>query len=170
MTMSRYEDAESVLRNAASLAKSPDEAQMVQSRIKQIDAIQSLGARPGAMVTEPPKGEVDIQTAEKLVDAEPKPKHPTEPPDVPKHFVNGVIRGVQCTYPAIIEFHVETAKKPISVYSNNYFKVDFAVLDFTIKGDLNPCKDMEGMKAQVQYAESSDKTVDGQVIAVVLRK
>jgi tetratricopeptide (TPR) repeat protein len=170
MTMSRYEDAESVLRNAVSLAKNPDEIQMVQSRIKQIDAIQSLGATAGAMLTEPPKGEVDILTAEKVLDVETKPKHPTEAPDGPKHFVNGVIRGVQCSYPAIIEFHVEIAKKPVSVYSNNYFKVDFAVLDFTIKGDLNPCKDIEGMKAQVQYAETSDKTVDGQVISVVLKK
>jgi hypothetical protein len=35
---------------------------------------------------------------------------------------------------------------------------------------MNPCKDFEGMKARIQYAESSDKTVDGQVIAVELRK
>ena len=35
---------------------------------------------------------------------------------------------------------------------------------------MNPCKDFEGMKAHVQYAESSDKTVDGQVIAIELRK
>jgi hypothetical protein len=35
---------------------------------------------------------------------------------------------------------------------------------------MNPCNAFEGMKARVQYTESSDKTIDGQVIAVELRK
>jgi hypothetical protein len=69
-----------------------------------------------------------------------------------------------------MEFHVDTDKKPVSLYSNNFLKIDLSVLGFTPKGDMNPCKDFEGMKARVQYAESSDKTIDGQVIAVELRK
>jgi hypothetical protein len=35
---------------------------------------------------------------------------------------------------------------------------------------MQPCHDFEGMKARVQYAESSDKTVDGQVVSIELRK
>jgi len=35
---------------------------------------------------------------------------------------------------------------------------------------MNPCNDFEGMKARVQYVDSSDKTVDGQVVAIELRK
>ena len=77
---------------------------------------------------------------------------------------------MQCSYPAVIEFQVETGKKPVSLYTNNFLKIDLSVLGFTPKGDMNPCKDFEGMKAKVQYAESSDKTVDGQLIAVELRK
>jgi hypothetical protein len=122
------------------------------------------------MVTAPPTGQVDIQTAEKVVDVDAAPKHPTEPPDGPKHFAAGVIHDVQCSYPAVIEFHVDTAKKPVSLYSNNYFKIDYTALGFTPKEDMNPCKDIEGMKAQVQYSETSDKSVDGQVIAIELRK
>jgi len=170
MNMSRYADAASALRSAASLAKNPEEVQMVQSRIKQIETIQSLGGRDSAMITAPPTSQVDIQTAEKVVDVVPIPKHPTEPPDGTKHLAVGVIRGVKCSYPAMIEFQVETAKKAVSLYSNDYFKIDLTVLNFTPKGDMNPCKDFDGMKAQVQYAESSDKTVDGQVIGVELRK
>ena len=122
------------------------------------------------MVTAPPTAQVDIETAEKGVVVDSPPKHPTEPPNGPKHLAVGVIRGVQCSYPSVIEFHVDTAEKPIALYSNNFFKIDLTVLGFTPKGDMNPCKDFEGMKAHVQYAESSDKTVDGQVIAVELRK
>ena len=35
---------------------------------------------------------------------------------------------------------------------------------------MNPCKDLNGMKAQVRYAETTDKSVDGQVLAIELRK
>jgi hypothetical protein len=158
------------MRAALKVTEYPSELAMVHNKIKEIEAIQALGARPGAMITAPPTGQVDIKTAETVVDIVPEPKHPTEPPNGPKHVALGVIRGVQCSYPAEMEFHVDTDKKPVSLYSNNFLKIDLSVLGFTPKGDMNPCKDFEGMKARVQYAESSDKTIDGQVIAVELRK
>ncbi|MGA3071281.1 MAG: tetratricopeptide repeat protein, partial [Terracidiphilus sp.] len=170
MTMGRYDDAASVLRIALKVARNPAQVEMVQNRVKQIESIQSGRAQASAMVTAPPTAQVDIETAEKGVVVDSPPKHPTEPPNGPKHLAVGVIRGVQCSYPSVIEFHVDTAEKPIALYSNNFFKIDLTVLGFTPKGDMNPCKDFEGMKAHVQYAESSDKTVDGQVIAVELRK
>ena len=33
-----------------------------------------------------------------------------------------------------------------------------------------PCNDLKGYKATLQYAESTDKTVDGQVFAIELHK
>jgi tetratricopeptide (TPR) repeat protein len=170
MTMSRYDDAAAVLRNSAKAAKNPHEEAILQRQLKQIESIQALGANPSAMITAPLTGQVDIETVEKVVDVVPPAKHPTEKPDGPKHMAVGLISKVQCSYPAELEFQVETAKKPVTVYSNNYLKIDLTALGFTPKGDMNPCKDFEGMKARVQYAESSDKTVDGQVIAVELRK
>ncbi len=170
MTMSRYNDAAGVLRNSAKAAKNPNEAAMLQNRLKEVESIQALGAGPSAMSSAAPTGEVDIQTAETVVDIVHEPTHPTEPPNGPKHLAVGVIRSVHCSYPAVVEFQVETAQKPVSLYSNNYMKIDLTVLGFTPKSNLDPCKDFEGMKARVQYAESSDKTVDGQAIAVELRK
>jgi tetratricopeptide (TPR) repeat protein len=168
--MRQYSQAEDVLRTALKMAANPNEVEMVQARLKQIETMESFAAQPRAMVTASPVGEVEVQTAEKVVAIDVPPKHPTEPPNGPKHLAIGVIRGVQCSYPSVMEFHVETAKKPVSLYNNNYFKIEFTALGFTPKSDMHPCKDIEGMKARVQYAESSDKSVDGQVIAVELRK
>ena len=71
----------------------------------------------------------------------------------------------------MLEFRVENeAGKALDVYNNDFFKIELTVLGFTPKGDINPCTDFEGMKARVQYVESSDKTVDGQVVSVELRK
>lgn len=170
MTMGKYDDAAATLRNSVKIASTPSEAAMVQSRLKEIDSIRALSARPSAMITATPTGQVDVKTAATVVDLVQEPKHPTEPPNGPKHLALGVITEVKCTYPAEIEFRIEGAKKPVSVYSNNYFKIDLTVLGFTPNGDMNPCKNFEGMKAKVQYAESSDKSIDGQVIAVELRK
>ena len=170
MTMSRYADAASVLRTATKVAKTPNEVGMVESRLKQIEQIQSLGASDTAMITAAPSGVVDVQTAEKVVDIVPPPKHPTEPPSGPKHVAVGVIRAVECSYPAVIDFQIQTTGKPVSLYSNDYFKLDVTAANFTPAESMNPCKDIDGMKAKVQYAESSDKTVDGQAISIELRK
>jgi Tfp pilus assembly protein PilF len=170
MIMSRYADAAAVLHTAEHVAKSPSEVAMVQSRLKQVEQIQSLGAPENAMTTAPPTGVVEVQTEEKVVDIVPAPKHPAEAPNGPRHTAVGVIRAVECTYPAVIEFRVETAAKPVALFSNNYFKIDITALNFTPGDSMNPCKDIEGMKAKVQYTESSDKTVDGQIISIELRK
>jgi hypothetical protein len=122
------------------------------------------------MITAPPTGVVEVQTTEKVVDIVPPPKHPTEPASGPKHLAVGVIRSVECSYPAVIDFQVESVGKPVSLYSNNYFKIELTAANFTPSASMNPCKDIDGMKAKVQYADSSDKTVDGQVISIELRK
>lgn len=170
LAMSRYEDAVAVLSNAAKLAKSPDDAARVQSRIKEIESIQALEAQARQAITPQQQGEVSFETAEKVVAVAPRPAHPTEPAKGPRHVATGIIRGVKCSYPAIIEFQIVTARKPVSVYTNDFTRMDLSVFGFTPRGDVNPCADFEGMKAEVQYAETSDKTVDGQVIAVLLRK
>ena len=169
-TMGQLDAAIAVLRNAEKIAKNPEQVALVQSRLKQMETVQALRAQGDVNVTAAPEGDVTTQTVRISAAAEPTPKHPTEPTNGPRHVATGVIRTVKCSYPAVLEFHVETGKAPVTVYSNDFFKIELSVLGFTPKGPLAPCSDFEGMKAQVQYAESSDKTVDGQVTAIELRK
>ena len=56
----------------------------------------------------------------------------------------------------------------VLLYRNDFKQIDFTAANFTPKGDLNPCTDIEGLKAKVQYAEVSDKSVAGQIISVEL--
>jgi hypothetical protein len=96
------------------------------------------------------------------------PKHPAEA-NGPKHTVSGTIRKVTCEYPAALEFEVEAAAKTYRVYNNDFSKIDLSALGFTPE-TMNPCHDLEGYKAKVQYAESADSAVDGQVYSIVLHK
>ena len=58
----------------------------------------------------------------------------------------------------------------VSLYSNNYYDIPFSASNFTPQGDIHPCTDLEGMKASIQYFATSDKTVDGQILAIQLSK
>jgi hypothetical protein len=71
----------------------------------------------------------------------------------------------------ILEFKLEIgAGKTIALYNNEMQKIDVTAAGFTPKGTMNPCTDFEGIKARAQYVDSPDSTVNGEVIALELRK
>jgi tetratricopeptide (TPR) repeat protein len=175
IVMERFDDAVTVLRGAAKVAKDPGEAAMVQSRIDAVEQVQAARAKAAAYEKEQAeafaKEQADAQTTVNVAVAAETPKHPTEPATGPKHTATGVIRGVVCSDPSVLEFRLENASgKAGALYNNDFYKIELTVVGFTPKGDINPCTDFEGMKARAQYVESSDKSVDGQVVAVELRK
>jgi tetratricopeptide (TPR) repeat protein len=176
MTMGRYADAAATLKMATNLAKDSASQSILKSNLEAAQRMQEMGARSTlTTVVQDGRKEGNADTAtvrtvhvEQVEDA--KPKHPTEPLNGPKHEVIGVLHSIQCSYPSVMDFEVVGAKKTIKLYSNQYYNLDLSALGFTPKGEMNPCKDLEGFKARVQYAESVDKSVDGQVVSVELRK
>lgn len=167
MMLNQFDNAGVVLHSALKMARSPSEAEMVQGRISQLDTLREAHSRQAAYA---PVESPAPAGATVIVAADTGPKHPEAAPDAPRHELLGTIRGVKCSYPSVMEFRVEGKGKTIALYNNNYFKVDFTAVGFTPDGEMQPCKDLEGRTARVQYAESPDKTVDGQVNAIELRK
>lgn len=88
----------------------------------------------------------------------------------PRHAAFGTIRDVTCSYPSVISFRLVGPTKPVKVYNNNLASIDLTVVGFTPDGPVNPCQDFEGMKADIQYNETADKRVSGQVFYMILRK
>ncbi len=84
--------------------------------------------------------------------------------------MRGTLRGVQCWYLTVMTLSVQEARETIYLYSNNYFRIDFSAANFTPEGKLNPCSTIEGMKARVEYAEVSDKSIAGQILSIELSK
>ncbi len=60
--------------------------------------------------------------------------------------------------------------KAISLNSNNFLHSEFSAANFTPQGKMNPCNAIEGMKARVQYAEVSDKSIGEQILSAELTK
>jgi tetratricopeptide (TPR) repeat protein len=188
MSYQRYKDALAVLKAASHVARTPDQVSTIQDRIGQI------GQYLAAVAQNPPSHSgAEIQPASAFVTdtrtntitssdgrtfvikpASPSdaPKYPTEAPTGPRHTLRGTLRRVHCGYPSVLTLTVEPSGngQAVPLYRNDFRQIDFTAANFTPKGDLNPCTDIEGLKASVQYAEVSDKSIAGQIISVELSK
>ena len=184
----RYDDALRVLKAATHVAKTPEEVAFVQARIDQIEQYQSTVAQSRQRLSDDDSQSftsadadtrsVTVTTSDGRkfeIKSDPShegPKYPTEALTGPRHTVRGILRNVQCSYPMTITLNVEPGgkAKTVSVYRNNFSQIVFTVMNFTPKSDLNPCTDIEGFKAKVEYAEVSDKSIAGQIVAIELSK
>jgi predicted Zn-dependent protease len=171
LQMQRPTDAIAVLQNAASLAKTPDEVSSVQNLLEAAQQYQASREQE----LEQPRATQGIQsTAQGQSSAQATlggVKQPApEEPHGPRHGVKGTIKDVQCSLPAIMELKVEGDGKTLPLHSNNYFKIQFTALNFTPGGELHPCTDLEGMKANVEFFEASGKSSEGQIFSIELRK
>ena len=140
----------------------------VDMRLAQIESLEQSRKRAEEEAT---RNEATTRVESSgVVTATDAPKHPAEAANGPKHTIDGVIHDVACSYPAQMDLSVAGLKKTFKLYSMNYMKIDYSVLGFKPTDKLDPCTTMEGLRAHVVYAESSDKTVDGQVISILLKK
>jgi tetratricopeptide (TPR) repeat protein len=163
----RPKDALSVLKAALALAKSPEDTAMLEGRIQQLQQYQ---AQKDQYEEANRKAAAKATVASTTAVAFPAPTHPTEEPHGTKLLAKGVIQGVQCSEPAVIELTVTGGGKNFSLYSNNYYSIGFSAANFTPDGDIHPCTDLQGMKASVKYSATSDKSVDGQIFSIELSK
>jgi Tfp pilus assembly protein PilF len=174
----RYDDALRVLKAAEEVARTPLEVDVVRRVMKQVEQtkvqmeqLKQQQAEAQVHTTLITQGAAESGSgAEGNEQPAPPPKHPTETPHGPMRVVRGVIRGVTCGYPATMQLRVETGSKKLSLYNNNYYKVEYSAANFTPKGDVHPCEDLEGMKAEVEYFATADKTVDGQIVGIMMIK
>jgi tetratricopeptide (TPR) repeat protein len=189
-----------VLQAAAKVAKRPEEIAMVQTRLKQLEGFRAAseraamrtGGEADGMLGGQTSVTVGTQTAgsqsygtqlgatKTMVFRRVNGKMIGTPEDVPnypvgdstgaRHTIQGVLRGVQCSYPNVISLSVEHAGKTIALYNNNFYKIVFTTANYEPDGDIKPCTGIEDMKASVKYAEVSDKVVAGQILAIELSK
>jgi hypothetical protein len=175
VAMDRYDDAVAVLQAAAKAAHSAGDAALVRRRL---DDVNQMSAEHEQWQTRTRVEEnanattlQQAQPADSSGDLDVVPKHPNEPATGPRHVASGVIQQVACSYPSTLEFRVQNPTgKTVALYSNDFFKIQLTVVGTKAGSSMNPCTDFEGKNAQVKYVESSDKSVDGQVVAIELTK
>lgn len=170
MQMERSKDAITVLQNAMKLTKSPEETAMVQSQLESIQQYQA--ARESA--ERDYQRSVQENAAAQQSEAEPQSvaaeANPSEDKHGPRRSARGTLKNVRCPQGTVMQLNLESVGKQMSLRARNYYKVEFTALGFTPSADLNPCKDLEGMKAKVEFFEAADKASEGQIISIKLSK
>jgi tetratricopeptide (TPR) repeat protein len=186
MNEQRYTDAIAVLKAAFRVAKTPEQVISVQTRIDQIEqynatverrrqAEEAAGPQTvSTIVTDTRTMTMTSSDGRRLIirsdPAQQSPKYPAEAPTGPHHTARGILRSVHCSYPTVLTLSVDQAGKAVSLYRNDFNQIEFSATNFSPKGDLNPCTDIEGLKAKVGYAKVSDKSIAGQILSVELSK
>lgn len=165
-SQNRDSDAIAVMDAAHKVAANPRDTEKATARIVKLEQ----AAEEHRRLAERDREANSVSTSPTPAAYDSGPRHPTETASGPKHEARGVIRNVQCTYPAIIEFRVDGTAKSVTLYNNDFTAIEYTVLGFLPKGYIHPCDELEGMRVRVRYVDSSDTTVDGQVIAMELRK
>ena len=176
MASNELDNADRVLDFARQLAKTPEQQSMIANRKQLIASIRSAhasGANPTVYTTIAGAGQDTVSSTTdnvKIVALNAPPKHPIEPATGAKHTILGSIQNVQCDYPSYLELQIQLTGKTVALYSSDYYHLDLSALGFDPKKEMNPCHDLAGFKAKVEYAESSDKTIDGQIVSIELHK
>ena len=172
MDQQRYDDAVRVLETAKAVAKTPQEIELVEMRLGQVQLYQGEMKQAENEKAAAQTTVHEVQSSSAAVTAYQAPvfQHPAEKPHGATLTIQGVIHGVQCNYPAVIELQVAAAKGTVKLYNNNYYEMEYSAANFTPQEDIHPCNDLEGAKARVQYFATADKTVDGQIIGIELSK
>jgi tetratricopeptide (TPR) repeat protein len=175
MEMRQGQNAVNVLRIAAKLAKTPQEIEFVNNALlnaqtfadsqdemeEQEEQTQARVANSGASSNATVTSSADTSKMPRLLRRElPSGLH---------HFVTGVLKDVHCDS-FNIDLAVQSPSKSLTVHADNYLKVRFTTLGFEPSGDLNPCAQLEGRPAKVEYVESADTSKAAYLFAVELHK
>ncbi len=172
LQMERGTDAVAVLRVALRVAKSPEETAMIENALTQAQEYATGHEQknePSRRSAEELKANAQANAAS-AEESNPNAKAPEEElPTGPHHFLVGTLQNVRCHTP-VIDLTIAAKGKTMALHSINYYKIVFTALGFTPKGDLNPCKDLEGMAGKVEYIESPAESAAAYVIAIELHK
>ena len=76
--------------------------------------------------------------------------------------LKGRIRSVECGYPAAMSLIFETEEKQYRLHAENYYNVEYAVIgEWAEEGELNPCRDLDGNNAEIEFLPVIDTEIDG---------
>jgi tetratricopeptide (TPR) repeat protein len=169
LAMERPADAVAVLQNALKVAATPAQTAAIQNQLESVRRYQVVReAMERAQRETESRNLLPLQSDQPPTDFQ-APDHPEDNHHGPQRTIRGTLRDVQCSPPATMRLKVEGAAKALGLRTRNYYKVEYSALNFSPSGDLNPCKDLEGMKANVEYFEGL-AAAEGQIVSIELTK
>ena len=168
MQMQKPDDALAVLREALRVAKTPQETASIQAFLSQVQTYATARLQR-TQTTGQVLGEANGDATVAFTDDGDVDPPDDGPPQGPHRFLVGTLQSVNC-HNSSINLTVAAKGKAMALQSGNLYKIGFTALGFTPTGEINPCHDLEGKPAKVEYVESSAKSDKGYVVAIELHK
>jgi tetratricopeptide (TPR) repeat protein len=171
MEMERTRDAIAVLQNAIKLATSEEQVASIQSHlesIRQYESERERAEQANRLASQEAASQPALDSSAQGGPA--AVEDPEAIPRGPRRTMKGTLKDVQCSAPATITLRVEGSGKAVMLRARNYYKIPFSALNFTPKGELSPCRDLEGMKAKVEFYAGSNESAEGQIVSIELTK
>lgn len=165
MTMEKGKSAVEVLNAAAKLAKTPEEIQMVADALTHAQEYSDAQAQFANRQHHSQEDHSETVVA-KIPTLKRRPEFVAKGPH---RFIIGLLKSVTCDTP-VLEVTVSAKDKQLALHADNYYKIQFSTLGFQPHGALNPCSDLEGRPAKIEYVESTDPSVAAQLLSVELHK
>jgi hypothetical protein len=164
LQMERGSDAVAVIRNAIHLASSPQETAMISNFLQHAEEYARAQEQNQHFSEQMKAGTTAVEVNTHVAtDA-----HDEALPGGLHRLVIGVLDNVHCNA-AAMDLDVIAAGKTLGLHSGNYFKVVYSTLGVTLKGDLNPCTELNGRPAKVEYVDSANKG-PAVVVAIEIHK
>lgn len=160
-------DSDAMSQSASSYQKEKDQTDRLNQEIKDRNAqlqAQQEAAEAAASTSNPP-AQAAPQPYIYTTDPNPQPV-----PTGAARTISGKIQSVYCTGSNQLDLSLSQGGKVVVLHTDDYFKVSFAASNFTPKGPLLPCKDIQGLRAKVTYIPGQDADVLGTIVSVVLSK
>ena len=180
VALKREDDALRVLELARPFAKNAVQTAMIDQGVHQVQEVKEARvAESSTQADSQPAEQTAPRTAiaslqrmhSGKLDIIPNvqlPPHPSASADAPRHEARGIIQGVRCGTPSVLELQLQGDGKTTLLYSNNYFNLPFSTANYIPKGEMHPCTELEGRHVHVVYAETPDKTAEGELVSVEL--
>jgi len=173
LDMKQGQNAIAVLQAAAKLAKTPQDSEAVENMLvhaQLYSAEMALENKPTAEINAERSTE-EASPGERAAKSDiPKLAHRASfVPSGPHRFLTGTLSQIHCDSPEL-DLTLNFDGKGLALHSENYYKIQFSALNFKPSAVLNPCKDLEGRPAKVEYVESADKAVTARVLSIELHQ
>lgn len=165
LEMEREADAITVLNAAMKLAKTPEETAQVENELGVAQQIATARQKNEEFARQAEKAD---SSADAATDTDDDPKKVVLVMG-PRKSITGTINNVHCTDPAVLDMDVNAGGKTITAHSNNYFKIEFTSLGVKPKPNFQPCADLEGKHAKVDYIDSAATKTNG-LVAIELHQ
>lgn len=170
LAMERGDDAVNVIKNAIHLAKTPEEVTSAQNFLEHAEEFAQMQAQNKQFNEQMKMRAAEVNVTSQVYEASPaKLAHAEVVPKGPHHFIVGLMKNVHCDNPALT-LDVISGTKTLPLHAPNYFTLEYSALNFKPSGNINPCSDLEGRSAKVEYVNAEDKNVSAFVLSIELHK